>query len=409
LWIGDGGCHTGFSKVTHEIGDRLVRNYGDDISVLAINHRGDHYPTPMKLYSPTMLSPGDVYGFSRVTEMLGTVEPDVVVMVNDPFVVMRYLFSNKYDAEKYLLQYRPILAYMPIDGIHQPGTWQVLANVVKRVAMTKFGRDTWMPEAPVVYHGLDTETFYPVTHRPMTMSDGRVIASKKDAKRAFGFDPDAFLVLRVDRNSTRKNYPDTIKALWPVMRKHSDIIVHLHCEANDSAGYNLAQFLTREPKLKDRFQFPGGINTFFGWPEKDLAVLYNAADLYVSTTAGEGFGLTLLEAAACGVPIVAPDCSTIPEVVGPGAALLLPEREQTVPPGHDQWLPDVGLFSEAIEKLYLSRGMRRDLGEKGAAHALGFSWDFAAAKFHDLISELATASPEESDTWTRGSISTAAS
>ena len=393
LWLGDAACHTGFARVTHGIGDRLVTDYGHDVSVLAVNYRGDHYQTPMKLYSPTMLSPSDVYGFSRIVEMFDKVMPDVVVMINDPFVIMRYLFNNKFDTEKILLQARPILTYVPVDGTNLPPTWQVIGKVTKRVAMTKFGRDTWMPEAPVVYHGVDSDIFYPVSEKPITLSTGAVVSTKKDCKRAFGFDPDRFLVLRVDRNSTRKNFPDTIKALWPVMQKYSDIDVHLHCEANDSAGYNLAAYLEREPSLKMRFRFPGEINTFFGWPENDLAALYNAADLYVSTTWGEGFGLTLAEAASCGLPIIGPDVSSIPEVVGPGAVLLPPVREQAVPPGHEQWLPDVSLFSVAIEKLYLSRGMRRELGRNGREHVRRFTWDFAAARFDELIRELETAAP----------------
>ena len=44
LWIGDGGCTTGFGRVTHAIGDRLVRSYGHDVHVLATNYDGDYWP-----------------------------------------------------------------------------------------------------------------------------------------------------------------------------------------------------------------------------------------------------------------------------------------------------------------------------------------------------------------------------
>ena len=391
--IGDAGCHTGFARVVHSIGDRLVTTHGHDVSVLAINYRGDYYPTSMKLYAAGLNNASDIYGMSRIVGLLEALQPDVVVILQDPQVIMKYLFSNSYDQDRVFLQARPILAYIPVDGTGHPQTWGVLKDVVTRVAMSKFGRDTWMPEAQVVYHGVDADTFRPVTERAITLSSGHVLKTKRDCKKAFGFDPDGFLVLRVDRNSLRKDYPDTVKALWPLLVKHKDIQVHFHCEANDVAGVNLAQMLSRRPELKDHFQFPAGLNTFFGWPEEDLVALYNAADVFVSTTWGEGFGLTLAEAAACGIPIVTQDVSTMPEVVGPGAVLLPPERSVTVASGEDQWLPNVSLFTEAIEKLYLSAGMRRTLGKAGREHVRQFTWDFAAAKFHEFIGELATATP----------------
>src|SRR5437870_8511926 len=93
LWFGDAGAHTGFSRVTHSIGERLVTEYGHDVHVLAINHRGDHYDTPLKLYRPDMIKGGDIFGLTRMVEMLGKVEPDVVVMLHDPHLLLQVLFE----------------------------------------------------------------------------------------------------------------------------------------------------------------------------------------------------------------------------------------------------------------------------------------------------------------------------
>jgi glycosyltransferase involved in cell wall biosynthesis len=257
--------------------------------------------------------------------------------------------------------------------------------------MTKFGRDEFMPGAPVVYHGVDTDVFYPASReRPIHTSTGVTVTSKKEAKAAFSYPEDSFLILRVDRNSGRKDYPASWKALVPVMKRHSDIITHFHCQGmGDTMGVDVRAMISRDPDTKPRFFLPDLMNTFIGWDIEDLNCLYNAADLFITTSRGEGFGLTIAEAMACRVPVIAQNISAIPEVVGPGGQLIDPQREITVPSGQDQWLADIGAFSEAIEHAYLSAGWRRDKGRAAHDHIVGsFSWDYAAERFHEYIAEL---------------------
>lgn len=402
LWLGDAGCTTGFGRVSHAIGDRLVTDYGHDISCLAVNYLGDYWPTPMKLYRPNKLSGNDMFGLTRYVEMLAEVMPEVTVMLQDPYVILKHLLRNNRDPELMMARTAPILAYMPVDGTNQPSTWQKLPEIVNKlpavkggkqpsltpVVMTEFGR-TLYPEAPLVYHGVDTNTYHKVSAaNPVYTSTGRRIASKADAKAVLGFSKDSFLVIRVDRNSHRKNYGDTWRALVPVMKRHDDISAWMHCKA-EGDQLELPQILSREPEIAQRFKFPGDLSTFVGWSESDLVTLYNAADLFVSTSWGEGFGLTLAEAAACEVPIIAQNVSSIPEVVGPGGILIDPERLIAVDSGEDQWLPSVGLFSEAIERLYADRKLRAELGAAGRSHVVAnFNWDRAAQQFDRLISEV---------------------
>lgn len=399
--LADAGCTTGFGRVSHAIGDRLVRDYGHDIHVIAVNYDGDYWNTPMKLYLPSKLVQGDLYGQSRFVELLGEVMPDLIFMINDPYVVLRLLFRNKHDPDFVLSRLRPILAYMPVDGYDFPKVWSELPALVggtdqipsspppsfHPVVMSRHGH-TMFPGAPLIYHGVDTETFHPATpQNPVIMSSGVRIESKKDAKRALDLDPDGFLVLRVDRNSHRKDYADTWKALVPVLRRHTDMHVWFHCKA-EGDSVELPQVLGREPDVSNRFHFPGHFNTKIGWTENDLVAVYNAADLFVSTSEGEGFGLTLAEAAACQLPIIAQNVSAIPEVVGPGGILLEPERRITVDSGQDLWLPNVASFTDAIEHMYSSRGMRRQLGEAGRAHVSGLTWDEATRRFDELITKV---------------------
>jgi len=404
LWISDAGCTTGFARVTHAIAERLVEDFGHEVHVLAVNYRGDSWPcerpghehvTPLRLYRPDTILGGDVYGRARMIEMLGKVDPDVVVMLADPQVVITTLFNNQYDPDKIMLQYRPMLAYIPCDGTALPKPWTtVVPKVANVVAMSKWGQNFYKP-SKLVYHGVDMATFWPIWEQPKVTSTGIVCKTKNDCKRALGFDPDHFLVGRIDTNSGRKDYPALVKALWPVMKNHPDVEAHFHCaDEAPGVGVRFQAMLTREPVNPTRFHFPGLHTTFEGWKLADVNVLYSAFDVFVSTSRGEGFGLTLAEAAACGCPIIAQNVSAIPEVVGPGGILLEPKDTFTVPSGEDQWLPDVEAFTEAIERVYCSVGLRRDLGEAGVQHVrTNFSWDVAAARFDEYVMELANAQP----------------
>jgi glycosyltransferase involved in cell wall biosynthesis len=377
--VGDAGTHSGFATVTHNIAERLMVDHGHDISVLAVNHRGDFWPTPLKLYPANLKVPTDVQGFSRYVELLAATVPDAVVFVNDPHVVLHALLDNKYDSEHIFWQgfetggsfYKPpILAYLPVDGYDSPKSWDILKQRVTRIAMTKFGQ-TAMPEAPVIWHGVDTSVFKPM--------------DKREAKKIIGYDPDRFLVLRVDKNSIRKDYPATWKAMRPLLRKYRDIDLHYHCLPRAFDGHDLRASMFNDEDVRDRVNFSPNIDGFRGWPDEQLAVLYNAADLFVSTSWGEGFGLTPLQAMACGTPVVAQNCSAITEVVGPGGVVVEPAGRITTPMGQDQCLPDIDGFTREIEHLYLAGGVRRKLAKAAIEHASQFSWDIAATRINDIL------------------------
>lgn len=407
LWLSDGGCTTGFGRVTHEVGERLVRDYGHEIHVLAINHRGDDYPsvldpdikTPLWLYRPEIVRGDDMYGSTRIIELLGAVNPDIVVILNDPQMILTYLFNNTYDPERFLLRLKPIISYIPCDGYDLPPLWtSVIPKVTTTVTMSRFGQQQY-EGSELIYHGVDPERFWPVEERPITVSTGETLRSRKECKRVFGLDPDGFMVLRVDSNSGRKDYAATIKALIPAMRRHPDIQVWFHCDperGTHSSKLNMIISKYQEQVDAKRFFFPGLYSTFKGWPDSDLNALFSAADLFVSTSRGEGFGLTLAEAAMAGLPIVAQNVSAIPEVVGPGGRLVEPSQRLTVPSGEDVCLPDIDAFTSAIEELYLSAGARRDLGKAGREHVLSsFSWEEATSKFHTLIERTVQAAAQK--------------
>jgi glycosyltransferase involved in cell wall biosynthesis len=108
-----------------------------------------------------------------------------------------------------------------------------------------------------------------------------------------------------------------------------------------------------------------GAVSFLGYvPRDDLALLYGAAEVFLSVSLYEGFGLPALEAMACGTPVVASNAGPLPEVVGDGGILVDPTDE-----------PAIG---EALARVLTDDGLRQELRARGLRQAARFSWTEAA-------------------------------
>jgi glycosyltransferase involved in cell wall biosynthesis len=99
-------------------------------------------------------------------------------------------------------------------------------------------------------------------------------------------------------------------------------------------------------------------------PDAELPLWYNAATVFVYPALYEGFGLPLLEAMACGTPVIGSAASCIPEVVGDAGLLVPPD--------------DVVGLADDIESLLADADARVELGRRGRARAAAYTWDAAA-------------------------------
>lgn len=109
---------------------------------------------------------------------------------------------------------------------------------------------------------------------------------------------------------------------------------------------------------------------FLGWlPPEELEGLYAAAALFVFTSLYEGFGMTVLEAMARGVPVACGAASAVPEVAGDAALLFDPESPEQI--------------AEAMRSLLRDGALRDRLAEAGRARAEQFSWERTARETVD--------------------------
>jgi glycosyltransferase involved in cell wall biosynthesis len=383
LWIGDGGTTTGFSKVCYEIGERLIE-YGHSLDVIAVGYNGKiPYNGNARLWAT-----GLQMGFDRHEEILKEVKPDLVLFNEDIAFTLRRLFDNPFDKEQVL--YRgpwQLASYTPIDGERSgfPKQWLKFPELVETMPYTRFGAeqlglDRW------VYHGVDTETFHPVSESPIVGADD-TFTSREQIREKYEIPQDAFVIGRVDTNSSRKDWPST----WRIVEyatehiKDRPVVAFFHTKIRPRNGTNFIALTSR------------GIGKYImtdsdTWQAEDIAALMNAADVCVTTTRGEGLGLTYLEYLACGIPVLAPRHSSLPEVVGPGGVLVEPDRVITSPYGHDLRLPDVDTMARQLVGLAREPDLLRSLGKAGLEHVrLTFSWDTAARQLNEFCSSLGEA------------------
>jgi glycosyltransferase involved in cell wall biosynthesis len=169
-----------------------------------------------------------------------------------------------------------------------------------------------------------------------------------------------------DRNKGAKFLLEAVKIL-------RDRGVDFHLVFKDRLDAEMAPTLAEQLGIRDRLTFVGRL------PVEDLARLYNEAEVLVSPSVYEGFGLPAAEANACGVPVVATTAGAFPEVIAHNETGIL------VPPGQPEPLAD------AIESLLRDPARRAQMGEAGVrrinAH---FSWRVCAEKTLALYEEVLT-------------------
>jgi len=161
-----------------------------------------------------------------------------------------------------------------------------------------------------------------------------------------------------------KNIPRILEAYALFLKKTGRDIPFL------LAGGDLWSDKGIEPTIK-RFGLEKKVR-FLGFvPQKKLVTLYQRALVFISPALWEGFGLTLVEAMACGCPVIAGNTGAQPEVVGKGGILIDPKN--------------VSEIALAMEKLAGDENLRRKISQDGLKQAKRFSWEKFGEKIIGLI------------------------
>lgn len=387
LLCGDFAAHTGLSVVGEALANGLS-DRGWEISVLAINYHGD--PTPLQaryaLYPAE--GGGDPRGVGRITQIVQHTKPDAILAIHDPWLIAAWLHALQTELPLETLV-PPMVGYMAVDGMGLNSAHVTPLNgLAAAVAYTQFGRSELRRAgltAPchVLPHGIDREVFYPV--------------EKSEARAQLGMDQDTYACLVFDANQPRKRLDIAFESFAAFARnKPENVKLLYHGPRISVNGWDIeamAQDLGMHERLllSSRFITPTrGVRT------DHLRTIYSACDVKLSTSSGEGWGLTTMEAMACGLPCIVPDFAALGEWAE-GVALCVPATIRVRHCGEMDGsgintvgrVPEVTAVVEALETLYQDRNTGDNMTARGLTLMSDprYDWANVTAAFDLVLKE----------------------
>ena len=169
-------------------------------------------------------------------------------------------------------------------------------------------------------------------------------------------------VLSVGTLQPRKNYVRLIKALANLPPVNLQLVIA------GGRGWLYEDVLAEAEKHGDCVRVLGFVD------DADLPALLRNAALFAFPSLYEGFGLPVLEAMACGVPVVCSNASSLPEVAGDAALTIDPL--------------DTDGLAEAMSRVLADADLRQEMIDRGLAQAARFTWEKAARQLLGLFEAL---------------------
>lgn len=168
--------------------------------------------------------------------------------------------------------------------------------------------------------------------------------------------------------------------------------MHLHCDPHDQQGFDLIN-LGVQYKIQDKIRYTKMPSYKWGLTDEQMNSIYNLFDVHSVSSTGEGFGLTIPESMAAGIPNVWPDYTTPKELIADsGIAVPL----STLVMGSmnvDRGMVDLVKYEEALQYLYDNPGERERMGKRARELAVErYDWDKVIvpkweALFEKVVSE----------------------
>jgi len=196
----------------------------------------------------------------------------------------------------------------------------------------------------VVYHGV-RPIFAPIPHQKASQS----VADKWNIRNPY--------FLYVGKLETRKNVGRILQA-YARYRAMSGGQEKLVLVGRRSASFPNIDKVILALGIGEQVVFPGYV------PIEDLPLLYGAAKMFVFPSCWEGFGIPILEAMACGAPVLTSNTTSMPEVAGNAALLVNPESVEDI--------------AEGMAHVASSATLRSSLIERGFERAKDFTWENCA-------------------------------
>lgn len=333
-WVGSGyGQQTAtFTKMLKDAGFdvHILANYGLSGSVSEWSG------------IPVYPSFWNVWGNDAIESYCEMLRPDLVITLCDVWVL-----DENFGFKKGVTW----VPWIPLDA--EPlseANKKPLRSAAHILPFTDFGervlREAGFTNTTQVPHGIDTDVFKPLAGASKA-PDGRLM-SKEDFKRT-----DGFVMGMVGTNmGDRKNIHVVMEAFARFVKGVPDARLRLHTDYTCPHGLNLI-LLMNKLGIADKVEVTPTHEYHLGYTPSQMAAFYNGMDLLLSPSKGEGFGLSVPEAAACGVPSIVTDCSAMPDVWCGGAMVQPATFQYADPNSFSKWaVVDPADLLEQIQVMY---------------------------------------------------------
>jgi len=437
------GLNSGFGIVARNLGIGLKR-LGHDISFTGL--QTSYVQTKYKgmtVYPGNYLSTGDSLGqiVDSVKYNLYKEQPDAVICI----------FQGDDGRLNSLTKlHKNTFWYCPIEGKGMPaGLVADMADPhVQPVFMTNQGALEYLGSpgmtgdeiAPIIYHGYDPDIFYPIynkkevpickwstehykcqqdpaflcknecigcdgvdcdgletdcTHHEteeitlLSTKGEEIVPYTELANVKERFDVNTVFLFVGQNFGVRKRIERLIEAFAKFTQGRDDVLLHLHTYPIPSTGIDLIAEVQKHG-IVDKVLFSYGTLRSSGWSDLAMNLLYNSADIFVSASSAEGFGLPHLESMAVGLPQIAPYFSVFPEFITGGEfgdrGLLCDVTEQLTITGQSRALVDIDeMASFGMFEIYNSPDARKTMSENAIKWASDHTWAKKCDEWDQLL------------------------
>jgi glycosyltransferase involved in cell wall biosynthesis len=322
---------TGFSTVSTNIKNELKKHFGNDLQldICAINYFGEPLEEEDGTYvisaikSATKKDDFGRLGFMKVLK--DSNEYDGIFIIQDLGVIcpiIQILKTIKEEKQRNNQKNFKSIFYFPVDCKLVDKLTEGLEFFDCLVTYTEFGRNEVLRFKPelktkikVIPHGNNPKDFYPIPKNEINSF----------RKEYFGENANKFIIGNVNRNQPRKDLPTTIFAFidaknrWKKECKGAEPFLYLHCHPKDPMGWDLRGLFLQTDLIEGKdYQLLDTETANNGASVEILNKIYNSLDLFVTTTLGEGWGLSITEAMATKTPILCPNTTSFIEITDNG-------------------------------------------------------------------------------------------
>lgn len=397
LVLGEYAYGTGFDRVTRHILHAAMQRF--EVHLYAIGFKEEALTDSSGVHvHPYQSTNSDRYATRGFGELANELDAACILVFFD-LTFLRY----QLEALRHLKKRIPVVAYQALDG-HIFKRRKLISHLKKldlcvwftefahREVMDALAEQPSLLDRPVwqevIPHGVDTEVFHPLHKDPAKAR----LEARNVVFPGLSDPENAFIVMNGNRIYMRKRHDLTYKAFAEFARgKPDNVYLYLHLSDCDPDRRKAVREGAERHGFADRLLIGPPLE---GGPVDNvrLNLYYNACDVGITTTAGEGWGLVSCEHGAAGVPQIVPRHTSHPEIWRDAALylearLLSGDQSQAVWHYEPEWEDAL----EHLDSLYKDPGLRLEMGKKALARMSDpyFDWQRIESRWADCFDRIA--------------------